>query len=376
MITGSVQSKNNKWYVVLNLYDEDNKRKQKWISTGLPVPGNKRKAEKILRNKISEYENKKDICCSYSVSEYFTKWLENIKNEVRPNTYRSYHGNMTNHIIPYFGNQKILLCDLTTKNIEDYYRSRADYALSNTTIKHHHQNISKALNDAVRDGLISDNPARVARTPKQTQYKGEFLNQEQTKQMLMLFKGNVIELPVILCSVYGFRRSEVLGLKWGNVDFVNKTITISETLQQNTGGSYTDKTKTESSYRTLPMLGSVCELLKNQKQLQAERRSVMGAYYQVNDYVCTWQNGNVIEPNYLTRTFHSIIEKSTLPTIRLHDLRHSAASNLLAAGFSISQVQEWLGHESATTTMKYYAHVDKASKMAIAEDLEKVFVSF
>ena len=98
----------------------------------------------------------------------------------------------------------------------------------------------------------------------------------------------------------------------------------------------------------------------------------MGNYYIYNDYVCTWGNGEVIAPNYLTRTFHSVIQNSTLPQIRLHDLRHSVASNLLNLGFSVVQVQEWLGHGSASTTLNFYAHVDKSSKISIADTLDKL----
>lgn len=139
-------------------------------------------------------------------------------------------------------------------------------------------------------------------------------------------------------------------LKWKNVDFINRTITISETLQQHTGGNYTDHPKTESSYRTLSLNNTAYDLLKEQKKLQDERKLLMGNYYIYNDYVCTWGNGEVITPNYLTRTFHSVIQNSTLPQIRLHDLRHSVASNLLNLGFSVVQVQEWewLGHGSAS----------------------------
>ena len=88
-------------------------------------------------------------------------------------------------------------------------------------------------------------------------------------------------------------------------------------------------------------------------------------------YVCTWPDGNVISPNYLTRTFHNVIAKSSLPNIRLHDLRHSAASNLLNMGFSIVQVQQWLGHGSASTTLNFYAHVDKNSKLDMAAAMER-----
>lgn len=140
-----------------------------------------------------------------------------------------------------------------------------------------------------------------------------------------------------------------------------------------TGGNYTDTPKTESSYRTLPMTNEVYNALVKTKSLQEERKQLMGNYYAQNDYVCTWQNGNVISPNYLTRTFKSIISKSNLPNIRLHDLRHSAASNLLDIGFSVVQVADWLGHSSSATTLNFYAHAEKRSKMDIANALESAF---
>lgn len=379
-VTGSLQTKGGKYYVLLNLYDSAGNRKQKWVGTGLEIKGNKRRAELAMRQILEEWKDKNVDYSYLTVADYFEKWIEEIKHEVKPNTFRSYHDNMKNHIIPYFRKQKILLQDLKPYHLEDYYRSKlqphskldGSTALSPTTIKHHHQNISKALSDAYRRGIINTNPASAARTPKQKKFKAEFLNPSQLDELLLLFKGSVVELPVKLCAVYGFRRSEVLGLKWGNVDFQNRTITIAETLQQHLGGSYTDSPKTESSYRTLPMTDTVYDILTNHRKEQQSREALMGNYYVKSDYVCTWNDGSVIEPNYLTRVFHEVVSKSTLPHIRLHDLRHSVASNLLNNGFSVVQVQEWLGHGSASTTLNFYAHVDKTSKQTIAGALEKM----
>lgn len=380
-VTGSIQIKNGKWWVVVNLYDENGKRKPKWIDTKLSERGNKRKAEKLLSDYLAEY-NKMNIPYSkLTVADYFVQWLDDIKLEVKTNTYRSYFGNMTNHIIPYFKQNKIQLQELTPFDLEEYYKFKlqpnskinSGEALSATTIKHHHQNISKALTDAVRKGLLMANPAASAKTPKAEKFKGDFLNQKQVNELLLLFKGNVVELPVFLCSVYGLRRSEVLGLKWHNVDFDSKSITIAETLQQGTGGDYTDTPKTENSYRTLPMTNEVYTSLLAVKSLQNERQKLMGNYYVQSDYVCTWQDGKVISPNYLTRTFKSVISKSNLPQIRLHDLRHSAASNLLDMGFSVVQVADWLGHSSSATTLNFYAHAEKRSKMDIANALDSCF---
>ena len=149
-------------------------------------------------------------------------------------------------------------------------------------------------------------------------------------------------------------------------------VTLAETVQQNTGGSYTDTPKTDSSYRTLPMLDSAYTLLEADKRLQEERKRLMGESNIDSDYVCTWNNGKLISPNYLTSQFNKIIKNSTLPPIRLHDLRHSTASNLLNRGLSVVQVQEWLGHSSAATTLNFYAHADKTSKQAVADAVQNM----
>lgn len=378
MVTGSVQEKNGKYYAVISFKDNLGKRKQKWINSGLTVRGNKKKAERFLDEQLSSW-NEKDIrYCDLTVDEYFTDWLKEIRYEVKPNTYRGYCGNMENHIIPYFKTKKILLQELKPYHLEEYYRYKLQPnsklskqgALSHSTIKHHHQNISKALSDAVRKGIINYNPAASARTPKSESFKGNFLNPTQLNDLLMLFKGSAIELPVTLAAVYGFRRSEVLGLKWSHIDFVNKAITICETLQQGVGGNYTDTPKNESSYRTLPMTDDVYQLLKTHKETQNKKKKLLGNYYIDSDFVCTFDNGQIITPNYLTKTFHRTLSKSNLPLIRFHDLRHSVASNLLNKGFSVVQVAEWLGHSSSSTTLKFYAHNDKTSKLSIANSLK------
>ena len=381
-ITGSLQVKNGRFWAVLNLYDENHVRRPKWIDTGLKERGNKRNAEAFLADRLAEYSKRVIPYSRLTVAQYFTQWLDETKPpQVRPNTYRGYCGNMMNHIIPYFERHPILLQELTADDLETYYKSRLDRnaklktstALSPASIKHHHQNISKALNDAVRKGLLQMNPASIARTPKAERFKGQFLNVEQLDELISLFHGQVIELPVMLCAVYGLRRSEALGLKWRRVDFTKRSITIAETLQQNSGGDYADAPKNDSSYRTLPMTEDVYQALDRQNSLQEEHRRVMGNYYIDSDYVCTWPDGTPITPNYLSRTFHSTICKSTLPQIRLHDLRHSAASNLLDMGFSVVQVADWLGHSSAATTLNFYAHVNKASKQQMADAIQQAF---
>lgn len=122
MVTGSVQEKNGKFYAVINYKDEYGKRKLKWINTGYTVRGNKKKAKEFLENKLAEW-NKNDVrYCNLTVADYFQNWLKEVEFDVKPNTYRNYKGNMTNHIIPYFKAKKILLQELKPYHLEDYYR--------------------------------------------------------------------------------------------------------------------------------------------------------------------------------------------------------------------------------------------------------------
>lgn len=371
-ITGNVQQKNNKWYVVLNLKDINGKRKQKWINSGLNIRGNKKKAEQFLREQINKYSQNNFECTSVYFSDYLERWLNKIESEVRQNTFRTYNMNMRNHIIPYFKTKKLKLQNLTPIILEEYYKCKLKSGLSATTVKHHHQVISKALSDAIHDGLLTFNPATAAKSPTPQKFQARFLTPDQLEQLLILIKGTVIELPVQLCSIYGFRRSEVLGLKWKYVDFESRTITIAETLQQNNGGSYTDKPKTEKSHRTLPLTRQAYNLLSTQKEIQKERANIMGDYYFKSDYICTWADGKVIQPNYLTKNFHHILKKSNLPLIRLHDLRHSTASNLIDSNMSIVRVSDWLGHSSPTTTLNFYSHINQNQRKEVANVIDKM----
>lgn len=377
-ITGFVTVKGGKYYAVLNTHDEMGRRKPKWVPTDLPQRGNKRNAEKILQNLLDEWNNKEIPHCSMSLDEYLEQWIEQADVDIKPNTYRMYRANMINHILPYFKEHQVLLTDLKPQHLEDFYRVKQspgsnlcnNKPLSATTIKHFHQVLSKALTDAVRRGLINHNPASVARTPKAEKFMGSFLNPSELDELLALFINNPIEIPVNLCAVYGFRRSEVLGLKWDSLDFEERSITVSETLQQGVGGNYIDTPKTASSYRTLPMTDSISQMLLDHRQKQLRRQAALRRGYMKSDYICTLGDGSVISPNYLSRTFHNVITKSGLSNIRLHDLRHSAASNLLNMGFSIVEVQQWLGHGSASTTLNFYAHIDKSAKKNMADAME------
>lgn len=374
-MTASVQKKGNYYHIYLRYKDTTGKWKSTSISTGLTVSGNnKRKAEQKRLEILHEWENKKSIGSNMLVSDFFKQWLDEIKTTVQPNTYRGYKGNMINHIIPYFSEKRITLRNLKVKHLEEYYRKMIESGLSAQTVKHHHQNISNALKSALRKELISSNPAQIAKTPKAEKFKGDFLNAEQVAELMQRLDKSPIRIPALLGAYYGLRRSEIIGLSWKFVDFENKRITIAQTVLQNTGGDYVRSgTKNDSSYRTLPMSDYIYNTLLQHKAWQEERKRTLKSKYIDSDFVCTFDNGKLISPNYLTKKFKAIIKESNLPQVRFHDLRHSVASNLLINGFSIVEVQEWLGHSSASTTLNFYSHIDSSkSKTAISKSLDNM----
>lgn len=380
-MTGTLQVKREIYYVVLNYYD-NGKRKQKWVSTKLPVKGNKTKANEILKQMVkdcneSQFVNEVTEQQENAVllSDYLAHWIDEAEPFLGKSTFRTYKGYINNHMIPYFSNAKLALNELKSFHLTDYYRFKLrEGKIGEQTIKHHHRIISKALHDAVRREILGINPAQNADVPKAPKYVGTFLNPAQCKILQKQVAGSLLELPITMLINYGLRRSELAGLCWKYVDFVNDKFTIANVLIQHPGGDYLKKyTKNTSSYRTLPMTPTIKKLLLKQQEKQKANRKLCGKDFIQSDYVFTWDDGKVLSPNYLTRTFAKEIKNSSLPQVRLHDLRHSAASNLLSMGFSIKEVQEWLGHSLPSTTLNFYSHIDTSSKSGIAEKLEATY---
>ena len=367
-MTGSLQIKNDKYYAVLNFKDKDGKRKQKWINLNLEIKNNKRKAEQMLNKLIAEYEKNKIIVSDrQKFTDFMEEWLKTIKNTVKSTTYDGYCINFNCHIKPYFDKLNVNLDNLTPMHIQGYYNAMLEEGLSASTIHKHHANIHKALDYALKMNIIPYNPAERVTVPKKKRYIGKFFTEEQLKQVLELFKGNEIEAVVFLTVNYGFRRSEVLGLKWDAIDFNSNTISVHHTALSKTGGTlYDDSTKNQSSMRTLPLTSGVRDYLLKLKERQEEMRVTFGNCYTDNDYICKFDDGRLFRPDYVSHKFKVTLQRSELPVIRFHDLRHSAASFLIKAGFNLKEIQEWMGHSDIATTVKLpYGHTYQSSHNSI-----------
>ncbi len=384
-VTASLKIKNNIYQVVLNYKDINGKRKQKWVSTGLSEKGNNKreanqKMQEILTNFKENLNIKEETKNEKLFVSYLKEWLMSIKNTIEENTYDSYKV-IVNKICDYFQDKNILLNDLKPVEIQKFYNFLYSKELTGNTVLHYHNVIRKALQTALKLDLILSNPADRVERPKKEQFIGSFYSQAELNTLFTLIKDDPLQIVIYLASFYGLRRSEVLGLKWDAFDFDNKTITIKhkaiETRKDNKRVILLkDKTKNQSSYRTLPLVDDIIVILQEHKKQIDENKKLCGNSYNKKylDYICVDSMGKLFRPEYVTDHFTLIMNKNKdiLRKIRFHDLRHSCASLLLAKGIPMKEIQDWLGHSTYSTTANIYAHLEKDTKNKSANVLSNV----
>lgn len=378
MVAGHLHEKNGYYYIILNLTDSAGKRKPKWISTGLTIKGNKKRAEQMLMEERRKYANAKtgdDVL----FADFMEQWLKIVKSTVSIPTYSSYVNAVKSIIAPYFRKKKILLRDLQAHDIQMFYQEQLQRVKASSVI-HYHANIHKALKYAVKNDMIPSNPADKVERPKQDKFYGNFYDRDELNKLFEAVAGTKLELPVLLGAFYGLRRSEIVGLKWSAIDFEQNTITISHTVTScNLDGKCVivakDTTKTKSSRRTLPLVPYFHEKLLAVKAQQERNQKLCGRSYnrEFLEYICVDDIGDRFKPNYITSQFPKLLERNGFRKIRFHDLRHSCASLLLASGVPMKHIQEWLGHSDFSTTANIYAHLDYSSKLTSASAMESNF---
>ena len=375
MVAGHLREKSGYYYAVLNYTDSLGKRKTKWISTGLTVKGNKKRAEAILMDARRNFnpEEPKVMNGDILFADYMEKWLDIIKSSVAVPTFASYSTTVKKIVAPYFREKEVTLKNLTAKDIQEFYLRELE-RVSASSVIHYHANNHKALKYAVKIDLIDVNPADKVERPKKDRYVGSFYDADEVNALFEAAKGSKLELPILFGAFYGLRRSEAIGLKWDAIDFDQNTITIRHTVTScDLDGKRilvaADTTKTKSSMRTLPLVPFMRERLLALKDEQEDNRRLCGRSY-IKDYigyVCVNEIGDLIKPHYVTESFPKLLKANGLRHIRYHDLRHSCASLLLANGVPMKQIQEWLGHSDFSTTANIYAHLDYSSKLTSAD---------
>ena len=379
MVAGHLTLKNGKYYAVLNYKNAGGQRKTKWIALGLPEKSNKRKAEAELAWLRAEFEPPKevgDLSSDMLFADYLLEWLEIAKGRLAVATYSSYAAMIKKPVGPYFRQRNLTLRELEARHLQMFYSEMLRKVKPNTVI-HYHAIIHSALKYAVKTDMLVQNVADKVDRPKKNSFQPVFLSAEEMQKMFKALRGTKLELPVLVAAFYGFRRGEVLGLKWDAIDFERGTISVIRTVTTITiDGKQTEieqqSAKTKSSLRTLPLIGSFREYFLQVKEAEELNKQVCGNCYnhEYDGFVFVDELGERMRANYLTSAFPKFLEDHGLRRMRFHDLRHSCASLLLANGVPLKHIQEWLGHSDFTTTANIYAHLDYKSKITSAQAME------
>lgn len=301
------------------------------------------------------------------LDDYLDEWLERRVTQVTPGTHRGYRTTAELYIKPSF--RGVALSSLDRRVIEDFYSGLLRHGgsrgrpLSPSSIARVHTVLNGALKDAVLDGLLDVNPAGRARRPQRDPRKTEIDDDLHvwTVEQAAHFLDEVDEHPQRalwhLAIGTGARRGELLGLRWSEVDLDARVIRITRSLSRVDGVTRLLGTKT-SRLRTLSIGPDVVDALDREREAQeARRRSAGSAWNNEWGLVFTDGDGTPLRPSRVSDEFRRLVNVLDVPVIRLHDLRHTHASLLLAQGAPMKLVSERLGHAKIAMTMDTYAHL-------------------
>lgn len=392
-MTGSIQVKNGLLYGVITYKDEAGKKKHKWVATGLKERGNRKAAKEILDKALAEFEQAQQAAkdkierrskpkevdksaATMLFSDYCAEYVESIKGTLSPTVYSVYSRHYIKIFKEYFDKRKLRLIDITEEEIKGFYEDRRAKGVKNLTLKHYNCVLRPALRKAYMEKIIPDNPFDFIEPMKKEKPHISFYDKNEMRQLFDAMRGHKLEIPFMLAAYYGFRRSEVLGLRWRAIDFEHKLISINHKMLVVKKKVYlTDELKTMTSNRTLPLIPAVEEaLLKHKEQIEQNKLFYGNTYEQrYLDYVCVYDNGKIVYPDFMTKQFKKLLDNNGLKPIRLHDLRHSCASNLLANGVPMKEIQEWLGHSNFSTTADVYSHLDFSAKVKAATTIAAAY---
>lgn len=380
-----LRERNGIYHVVvywINPITKEQESKSK--STGLKIKGNKKKAEEIEEAFFQEVKEKyKDAYQEDKIEkkekikflDFLEQSITNSKNSIEYPTYKSYR-DQQRIINKFFSIKNLDLEAVTVADILDFYSYLSNIRKNtNNTVIHYHALLRKTFTKAHIRKLIKENIMLEIPRPKKEKYISEVFNLKEINIFLNHIKGHQFELEMNLAIFYGFRRSELLGLRFSVIDFDNNTILVNTKITSSEKEKLVakQKMKNDSSYRIMPLLDSVKKLIiQRMERIKKDKYFFKSVYTKKwEGFICVVENGELIKPGRLTRTFRKLINECGLKEIRLHDLRHSCATLLYEQDIQLKDIQMWLGHSDIQTTANIYSHFDYTRKEKTGKIIEK-----
>jgi len=294
-----------------------------------------------------------------TVGEYLEEWLRGVRPGLRPGTFDSTAIHVNTYITPRIG--RVQLQALSRRGIKAFYgdltiagRRRGGGGLSDKTVHNIHRTLSKALEDAVEDGLLHRNPGRgthkLPESPEQESWTAEelraFLEVHADDRQVALWR---------FAAFTGLRRGELVGLRWRDVDLETGRAFVVQQRAKGGGTVNTGRLKGKRG-RVVTLDPKTVEVLRQHQAAQLEAKDFLGEGYQDHGLVFCHEDGKPLHPDSVTKRFARLVRDSGLPTITVHGLRHTHATVLLRALVHPKVVQERLGHSSIQVTLDVYSH--------------------
>lgn len=370
--------KNNTYYFVIEAGRDPmtGKRKQIRRSGFLTLKEAELEYSRLL---VELEENAITKSSNMKYSDYLREWLEMKRIKLRTSTYSSYVDQIQNNVIPHIG--EIRLDEFDERILQNYVTVLYNVKkLAPATIRTTFGIVADSLYHAIENEMIKRFRIDSVTLPRETK-KFRVWDEDQIKIFLSapdkILNLSRLYIGLEIAILTGMRRGEVLGLRWKDIDFENKIITIQQTLtiideKKKTYG-LVEEGKTSSAMRKIYISDSLVDsLLKHKAKINREKEILSNEYNDLDLVVCT-KNGNFVHPNNLRRAFKNITEHLGLPEIRLHDLRHTHATFLMSKKINPIIVQERLGHKNVNTTLKTYTHALPSMQLEAVEKFDKIF---
>ena len=353
---GSIQQRSKgSWQIRYDGHPDARGKRKQLTET---VRGTKAEAERVLRQRQAALENGAFVHKhADTVTDYLQSWLKGyVVNNTSLRTQEGYGEKIRGHILPAIG--YIPIQTLNGAGIEAMYAAMLSKGLSARTVLHVHRILKQALSHAVKQGLLARNPADAATPPRPQSKQVTMWGPETVNIFLEAAEGSRYRDIYHLAVLTGLRRSELVGLKWENVDLVAARLSVVETLQRINGkGLVPGLPKTKRSRRSIILDSNALPVLHGVRGRQIEQGLIAGKAWRNTGYVFTQPDGGPVDPELVTHDFAAIVRRSALPHLTFHGLRHAYATLALLTGVPDKVVSEKLGHSSIAVTMDIYSHV-------------------
>lgn len=385
MAKNIVKRKNGRWYCIVYVKDPlSGKTRQKWRG-GFTT---EKEAEIELVRLMNEInENRFSVDADMKLSVYLALWLDLKKKVLKPGTYQGYLVNIENHIIPHIGTRR--LRDITPFMLETLYDRLSKLKIpssgnkqkffSNSSIRYVHATLRAALNDAVKKRILPFNPCLAVTIAPRDKYEARTLTREEITTFIQACKNSDFGLDLLLMLSLGLRRGEALGIRFGDIDFTNKQAHIKQ--QYSTRGKDENgkqvwdfcSLKTKESDRFVGIPNFIMDLISVRKSVVEKQKSDSGSTYKDYDLICCDNNGSPRNITSIEHSFKLLLKANGLPNIRLHDLRHTFATQLLDLNVDLKSISQALGHTSIKTTADIYIGKNNAAASRTAAAIDTLF---